>query len=127
MERFAVTAFTRADCSSRSTSLTAMPSRYLSIDLSEGKIKHVQKGEHFDDGIEMLRRGKTGLDDLTLRDFLTIDETMIEGEEPLLNELRAFCRSVVDGTAPAVTGQDGLVALRLAAEIQRVVENSRVQ
>ncbi len=104
-----------------------MPSRYLSIDLSEGKIKHVQKGEHFDRGVEMLRQGRGRLDDVTLRDFLTVDETMIEGEEPLLNELRAFCRSVLEGTPPVVTGEDGLKALTLATEIQRIVENSRAR
>jgi predicted dehydrogenase len=101
-----------------------MPTGYLSIDLSGGKIKHVRKAEHFDRGVEMLRHRRTGLEDVALRDFLTIDETTTEGEEPLLNELRAFCRSVVEGAPPAVTGEDGLKALRLAARIQRIVEGS---
>jgi predicted dehydrogenase len=103
-----------------------LPSRYLSIDLSGGRIKHVQKAEHFDRGVELLKRGKVGLEDATLQDFLTIDETTTEGEEPLLNELRSFCLSVQDGAPPAVTGEDGLRALRLASEIQRIVEATGV-
>ena len=100
-------------------------SRYLSIDLYEGKIKHVQKKDSYDRGVEMLRQNKGKLEDVKLEDFLSIDETTVEGEEPLYNELRSFCRSVLDGTAPAVTGEDGLKALRLAADIQRIVENDR--
>jgi predicted dehydrogenase len=99
--------------------------RYLSIDLFEGKIKHVQKKDTFDRGVEMLRENKGKLDDVTLQDFLTIEETTIQGEEPLFNELRSFCRSVLDGTKPAVTGEDGLTALKLAAEIQRIVEKNQ--
>jgi predicted dehydrogenase len=101
--------------------------RYLSIDLLEGKIKHFQKGDSFDLGVEMLKKNKGKLSDVSLHDFLQIDETLIEGEEPLFNELRSFCKAVVDGTAPEVSGEDGLRALRLAAEIQRIVENDPVR
>ena len=100
-------------------------SRYLSIDLSEGKIKHVQKSESYDRGVAMLREKKGKLEGITLQDFLTVEETIIEGEEPLYNELRSFCLSVLGGTTPVVTGEDGLKALKLAAEIQRIVENPR--
>ncbi|MEJ2720006.1 MAG: Gfo/Idh/MocA family oxidoreductase [bacterium] len=98
------------------------PRRYLSIDLFEGKIKHFQKGESYDLGVEMLKHNKGKLDDVSLHDFFEIDETVIEGEEPLFNELRSFCRSVTNGTTPEVTGDDGLNALILASEIQRIVE-----
>ena len=103
------------------------PRRYLSIDLLEGKIKHFQKGDSFDLGVEMLKKNKGKLSDVSLHDFLQIDETLIEGEEPLYNELRSFCVAVVNGTAPEVSGEDGLRALRLAAEIQRIVENDPVR
>lgn len=99
--------------------------RYLSIDLSGGRIKHVQKGDAYERGVEMLRERKGNLEDITLGDFLKIEETQIEGEEPLYNELRSFCLSVLEGAVPAVTGRDGLKALRLAAEIQRIVESAR--
>jgi predicted dehydrogenase len=102
-------------------------SRYLSIDLSEGRIKHVQKSESFDRGVAMIREKKGKLEGVTLQDFLNVEETRIEGEEPLFNELRAFCASVLNGTAPVVTGEDGLRALRLAAEIQNIVEGNRAR
>jgi len=102
-------------------------SRYLSIDLSEGRIKHVQKSESFDRGVAMLKEKKGKLEGVTLQDFLNVEETKIEGEEPLFNELRAFCVSVMNGTAPAVTGEDGLKALRLAVEIQEIVEKTRTR
>jgi predicted dehydrogenase len=100
-------------------------SRYLSIDLYGGKIKHVQKGDSYDRGVEMLRQKKGKLEDVTLQDFLKIEETTIEGEEPLFNELQSFCRSILDGTEPVVTGEDGLRALKLAVEVQRIVENNQ--
>jgi len=100
-------------------------SRYLSIDLHQGKIKHVRKKDSFDRGVEMLRLNREKLDDVTLQDFLEIEETIVEGEEPLFSELRSFCRSVLDGTEPAVTGEDGLRALRLAVDIQRIVEKTQ--
>jgi predicted dehydrogenase len=73
----------------------------------------------------MLRENRGKLDDVKLEDFLSIDETIVEGEEPLFSELQSFCRSVLEGTTPAVTGEDGLRALRLAEEIQRIVENNQ--
>ncbi len=96
---------------------------YLSIDLFEGKIKHFRKGDSYERGIEMLKRQKSGLEDISLHDFLQIDETSVQGEEPLYNELRSFCRAVLNGTEPEVAGEDGLEALMLAVEIQRLVEN----
>ncbi len=102
-------------------------SRYLSIDLSEGRIKHVQKSESYDLGVQMLKQKKGNLEDVTLGDFLKIEETQIEGEEPLFNELRAFCLSVQNGTPPEVTGEDGLRALALATRIQRIVESPGVR
>ncbi len=99
------------------------PRRYLSIDLFEGKIKHFQKGDSYDLGVEMLKKNKGKLSDVSLHDFLQIDETLIEGEEPLFNELSSFCSTVINGTEPVVSGEDGLRALRLAAEIQQIVEN----
>lgn len=98
------------------------PRRYLSIDMFEGKIKHFQKSDSYDLGVEMLKEKKGKLDDVSLHDFFEIDETVIEGEEPLFNELGSFCRAVANGTTPEVTGDDGLNALILASEIQRIVE-----
>jgi predicted dehydrogenase len=75
----------------------------------------------------MLRRQKEGLTDVSLHNFLQIDETLIEGEEPLYNELRSFCQAVLNGSPPEVAGEDGLKALTLAVEIQRLVEKNPVR
>ncbi|UCG53305.1 MAG: Gfo/Idh/MocA family oxidoreductase [Candidatus Latescibacterota bacterium] len=101
--------------------------RYLSIDLFEGKIKHFRKGKSYERGVEMLKQDKAKLEDVSLHDFLNIEETVIEGEEPLFNELRSFCQSVTNGTTPEVTGEDGLKALGLATKIQRIVESDPVR
>lgn len=97
-------------------------SDYVSIDLFKGRIKHLQKGRSFHEGVAKLRRARSGVGDVSLDDFLQIDDFNAAGEEPLFDELQAFCRTVVTGEPPAVTGEDGLKALELATEIQRIVD-----
>ena len=100
---------------------------YVSVDLLGGSVKSISKGEKFDKGVAMLREGKgtdmmASLGTARLSDFLDIHEATSEGEEPLFNELRDFCRSVASGEEPSVSGEDGLRALELATEIQALVE-----
>ena len=102
------------------------PTRYLSIDLLEGRVKHFRKGRSFEEGVRRLKEDPTNVSDLSLRDFVTMSESEIQGEEPLFNELRSFCQTMTDGATPPVTGEDGLAALTLATEIQRIVENDPV-
>ena len=45
------------------------------------------------------------------------ERPLIESEEPLRRELRSFVESVVTGSAPVVTGEDGLRALELCRRI----------
>lgn len=99
------------------------PVSYLSIDLFRGKVKHFQKGKRFDEGVRKLKEDPVHLSNVTLEDFLSMRETDIKGEEPLFNELQSFCRTIANGAKPAVTGEDGLKALEVAAEIQRIVES----
>jgi predicted dehydrogenase len=93
---------------------------YVSIDLLRGSLRHLRKGSKFDESAERLRNG---LDPggISLRDVVDFDERKIEGEEPLFDELQSFCRTVCSGDSPAVTGEDGLAALEVAAEIQEKV------
>ncbi|MDH3215784.1 MAG: Gfo/Idh/MocA family oxidoreductase [Candidatus Krumholzibacteria bacterium] len=91
---------------------------YLSIDLLRGSIKHFRKGNKFDEHVHNLKNGHVDLVDISLHDVLAIDETKIEGEEPLFQELQSFCQTVSNGEAPAVSGEDGLTALQVATEIQ---------
>jgi predicted dehydrogenase len=46
--------------------------------------------------------------------------------EPLVKELESFCRALESRSAPPVTGEDGLEALRLATTILQRVGPARV-
>jgi predicted dehydrogenase len=98
---------------------------YLSIDLLRGSIRHFQKGSKFDESVERLKRERLNPMDISLRDVLNIEEKKIEGEEPLFHELQSFCQTVSNGEAPEVTGEDGLVALQVATEIQDTIDLSK--
>jgi len=105
------------------------PQGYVSIDLLSGKVKHIRKGEKFEQGVARLRASKglgavSAVGAASLSDFLIIEESGADGEEPLFSELQDFCRSVAGGLAPTVSGEDGLRALRLATEIQEIVESN---
>ena len=94
---------------------------YLSIDLFKGTVKHCRKGESFDAGVARIKQDGAALGDLSMSDFLHIEESRIEGEEPLFDELQSFCHTIMNGKTPPVTGEDGLKALEIATEIQRIV------
>jgi predicted dehydrogenase len=100
-------------------------SSYLSIDLYKRQIKHFRKGKAFDESVAKLRGMRHPLEgvNISLDDFVEIEEAKLDGEEPLFSELQSFCRTVVDGAEPAVTGEDGLRALEIATEIQRIVSS----
>jgi predicted dehydrogenase len=102
------------------------PSRYLSIDLFQGKVKHLQKRKTFETDVMKLREQPEKFGRMSLRDFIKVEEFKIESEEPLRNELRSFCRSLLNGESPPVTGEDGLRALKLAAEIQKRIASEGV-
>jgi predicted dehydrogenase len=99
------------------------PTSYSSIDLLKGSIRHFEKGGAFDESVKMLKEGRFDLTNISMHDVLKIDDRKIEGEEPLFEELQSFCRTVTNGDSPAVTGEDGLLALQIASEIQDIVES----
>ncbi len=98
------------------------PSRYLSIDLLKGRVKHYAKSPSFSEGIAKLKREGEALESVGIRDFLAIEEFEGDGGEPLTKELGSFCRSAITRDPPPVTGEDGLNALKLAEEVLRKVE-----
>lgn len=104
-------------------------SGYVSIDLLKRTFRHVKKSKRFDSRVEMLRK-EADLHDfqtsgkISLDDFIEVYEAESKGEEPLFGELQAFCRTITTKNRPVVTGEDGLRALRLASEIQALVEKS---
>ena len=96
--------------------------RYLSIDLLRGSLRHYRKGSKFDESVARLKSERLNPMDVSLRDVLKIEEKTIEDGEPLFHELQSFCRTVSNGESPAVTGEDGLMALEVATEIQNSVD-----
>ncbi|MFQ5511397.1 MAG: Gfo/Idh/MocA family oxidoreductase [Candidatus Krumholzibacteriia bacterium] len=100
---------------------------YLSIDLLKGTVKHLQKGDAFDAGVARIKRNDTDLGSVSLRDFLKIEESAIEGEEPLFDELQSFCQTIMNGRQPPVTGEDGLRALEIATAVQRIVSEKPIR
>ncbi len=93
------------------------PSRYLSVDLLEGKVKHYRRKEGFKKELLMLKQSRASFETFDISNFLDIKEFKVEGEEPLFRELTAFCRAVKTGSSPSVSGEDGLRVLKLAADI----------
>lgn len=80
--------------------------QYLSIDFGSGEVNLTTKtGEWVDDQVP-----------------LSFENWNLEKGDALLEETRAFVRSVKSDEPVVVSGEDGLVALRLAIEIQKDIE-----
>lgn len=98
------------------------PNRYISIDLRAGRAVEYRKAPNFEEGIARLRAHAEGYDGLQLSDFIEFETFESDRAEPLEKELRAFCRSVETRESPPVTGEDGLHAVRTAAEIVSIIQ-----
>jgi predicted dehydrogenase len=85
---------------------------YVSMDLQQKVLTVIRKGE----GV-----GADGMPQVA------IAETTYEQGDALKAEIEAFLRSAAEGTPPAVSGADGLAALRIAVSITEQVANSRRQ
>lgn len=100
---------------------------YLSIDMLARRAVRYRKADGFDDAVAALRSQSEGFDALNLRNFVeveTIAPDPSRREEPLQKELDAFCRAVETRGRPPVTGEDGLVAVRLAEAILAAMERA---
>jgi predicted dehydrogenase len=82
---------------------------YLSLDLQQKILTVIRKGE----GV-----GPDGMPQVA------IDEKTYEQGDALRAEIEAFLEAIASGRAPAVTGEDGLLALRTAVSIGEQVANS---
>ncbi len=98
------------------------PNQYISIDLLHRSVKRYEKSADFEKMIAKLHHLGGQGDLIDMRDFLVIEESEINGEEPLSKELGAFCRAVLTRTDPPVTGEDGIRALKLVASILEKIE-----
>ncbi len=95
---------------------------YFSIDLLAGVATHYQKGPRLAEQMAALRGGAS----LGLSDMVRVEQLRGDGVEPLVKELDAFCHALESRSAPPVTGEDGLEALRLATTILERVGPARV-
>ncbi|MCI0452306.1 MAG: Gfo/Idh/MocA family oxidoreductase [Candidatus Latescibacteria bacterium] len=86
---------------------------YFSIDLLSGVATHYQKGPRLAEQLASLRSGAA----VGLSDMVRVEQLRGDGVEPLVKELDAFCRALASRSAPPVTGEDGLEAMRLATVI----------
>jgi predicted dehydrogenase len=93
------------------------PNRYLSIDMQAGRATEYRKADQFEQNVAKLRDQSEGYDRLGLGDFIRFETFTGDGVEPLQKELGGFCRCVTNRETPAVSGEDGLNAVRLAAQI----------
>jgi len=83
---------------------------YVSVDLHQKVLTVIRKGA----GI-----GSDGMPQVA------IEETSYEQGDALKAEIEAFLEAAATGSAPAVCGDDGLLALRTAVSIAEQVTNSR--
>jgi len=85
---------------------------YVSVDLQQKVLTVIRKGE----GV-----GADGMPQVV------IDENNYEQGDAIKAEIEAFLHAAATGTAPPVTGEDGLLALRTAVNIAEQVASSRRQ
>src|SRR5690606_26645150 len=102
---------------------------YISLDYVARTGVRVAMAEGFDrsavDFKEMARLEETQGTLPIFTRFLQIEQLKIADEEPLKNELRAFCRAVTTGEEPVVTGDHGLQAIEIASRIQEAIGESQ--
>jgi predicted dehydrogenase len=97
-------------------------SGYFSIDLLAGAATHYRKGARMEAVLADARRGGN----VGLADMVVVEQLRGDGAEPLLKELEAFCEALATRSAPPVTGEDGLEAMRVASVILDRVGSARV-
>jgi predicted dehydrogenase len=85
---------------------------YISVDLQQKVLTVIRKGAEL---------GADGMPQVA------IAENTYEQGDALKAEIAAFLDSVATGAAPAVSGEDGLLALRTAVSITEQVASSRKQ
>jgi predicted dehydrogenase len=82
---------------------------YISVDLHQKVLTVIRKGGVGADGVPQV----------------AIEENTYEQGDALKDEIAAFLESAATGSAPPVSGEDGLLALRTAVSIAEQVANSR--
>jgi predicted dehydrogenase len=101
---------------------------YLSLDYQRKTGIAITRDANLDI-LSMAREGRfESLADMAGLDFgkmVNVESLVVDDVEPLRAELEAFLESVRTGSAPAVTAEDGVAAVRLAAEIVTSIQAHR--
>jgi len=97
---------------------------YFSLDLREGSATHTRKVDDFAARVAALRDAGASSPG-ALASLVQVRHIKGDGVEPLVKELESFRRSVSERTRPAVSGEDGLDAVKLAAAILERVGRTR--
>jgi predicted dehydrogenase len=97
---------------------------YISMDFIEGfsEIYFLSREEHknYNDGTLAISLGS--VDSRTGKKEIKYNKLQRIGINPLKSELTNFVDSIGTGLAPAVSGEDGLAALKLANQVLRKIE-----
>jgi len=106
------------------------PDAYVSIDYQKKYGISIRKAGNVDEIRNVVSKIRTGeiadLSDVNYTDLVDVQELQIDDVEPIRAELEAFVRSVIDGTQPVVTGQDGLAAVDVAERIVKAMSKQSV-
>ncbi len=104
------------------------PECYISLDYGAREGVVLRRRPGFEPGAEVLSeidpRGMDAeaLQALVFSRFIDMEQLSMEDAEPLRLELESFCDAVRSGRAPEVSGEDGLRAIEVAAEIRAALE-----
>jgi len=98
------------------------PSAYVTIDTQEGEARVYQKKAGFDEVARKLKGASSlamlgEMRKLVYGDLVNIEKIKMGKVEPLLAELESFMAAVREDREPEVTGEDGVNAVRVAAQI----------
>ncbi len=102
---------------------------YITIDYAARQALLYRKSSKLTvDVAKALKSDATSLADfagMSFPDLLDIREIELDDHEPLAKELEAFTYAVISGSAPPVTGRDGLEALEVAEDVLASVKAHR--
>lgn len=103
---------------------------YVSIDTQHGEAVLYRKNQGFDEVAEKLKDASTPkllleMRKLVYRDLVKTEKLKLKDTEPLQSELQSFVEAVREDRVPAVPGEDGVKAVRVAAAVVAEAKKSR--
>jgi len=100
--------------------------RYVSIDSEAKETVVCRKSPRFEETAARLRQRDAGalaeLKALAFGDLVNVEKLKLPDVEPLKAELESFVAAAREKRAPEVTGEDGLRAVRTAAQIVELIQ-----